>query len=289
MLLLGTVLVMAACAALFVSLGLTLPRPASTSGATWRRARPARSTAIFVDNDAESLGRLRVLTVPLLVDRAERNIALAGHRAGWTLRRLVLVKITAATIAGLLMFVLWASSPTTRGLVLIVIMTTAAFFFPDLWLSSRAKERQLELERELPDLLDQVIIAIESGMSFEGALARVGERGTGPLAQEFTRTLQDMRLGMSRRAAYNALADRTTIPDLKRFCKQVIQAEEFGVSTATLVRNLAAEMRIKRRFRAEETAQKLPVKMVFPLVVCFFPVLFVVILYPTFYGIGQNL
>jgi tight adherence protein C len=255
MLLLGTVLLMAACAALFVSLGLTVPRPAATSVTSWRRSRPTRSTAIFVDNDAESLGRLRVLTVPLLVERAERNLALAGHRAGWTLRRLVLVKITAATVAGLFMFLLWASSPTTRGLVLLVIMSTAAFFFPDLWLSSRAKERQLELERELPDLLDQVIIAIESGMSFEGALARVGERGTGPLAQEFTRTLQDMRLGMSRRAAYNALADRTTIPDLKRFCKQGIQAEEFGVSTATLVRNLAAEMRIKRRFRAEETAQ----------------------------------
>jgi tight adherence protein C len=289
MLLLGTVLVMAACAALFVSLGLTVPRPPTTSGATWRRARPTRSTAIFVDNDAESLGRLRVLTVPLLVDRAERNLALAGHRAGWTLRRLMLVKVVATTVAGFLTFSLWASNPSGRGLGLMVVVMGAAFFFPDLWLNSRAQERQQELERELPDLLDQVVIAIESGMSFEGALARVGERGTGPLAQEFTRTLQDMRLGMSRRAAYNALADRTTIPDLKRFCKQVIQAEEFGVSTATLVRNLAGEMRVKRRFRAEETAQKLPVKMIFPLVTCFFPVMFVVILFPAFYGIGQNL
>ncbi len=289
MLLLGTVLVMAACAALFVSLGLTVPRPAATSVTSWRRSRPARSTAIFVDNDAESLGRLRVLTVPLLVDRAERNIALAGHRAGWTLRRLVLVKISAAAVVGFLAFSLWVSSPSGRILVLCVFLTAVAFFFPDLWLSSRAQERQLAMERELPDLLDQIVIAIESGMSFEGALARVGSRGTGPLAQEFVRTLQDMRLGMSRRAAYNSLAERTSIVDLKRFCKQVIQAEEFGVSTSTLVRNLAGEMRVKRRFRAEEAAQKLPVKMIFPLVTCFFPVMFVVILFPAFYGIGQNL
>ncbi|MCL8252706.1 type II secretion system F family protein [Aeromicrobium fastidiosum] len=289
MLLLGTALIMGACTLLFVSLGLTVPRPAATSGATWRRARPSGSAAIFVDNDVESLGRLRVLTVPLLVRRAERNIALSGHRAGWTLRRLMLVKTVAATVAAVLTMSLWAASPSGRGLALSIVVTGAAFFYPDLWLSSRAKERQLALERELPDLLDQVIIAIESGMSFEGALGRVGERGSGPLAQEFMRTLQDMRLGMSRRAAYNALADRTTIPDLKRFCTQIIQAEEFGVSTATLVRNLAAEMRIKRRFRAEETAQKLPVKMIFPLVSCFFPVLFVVILFPAFYGIGQNL
>lgn len=289
MLLVGSVLIIAACGALCVSLGLTVPRPAAPSGPVWRRTRQPRSTVIFVENDAESLGRLRLLAMPLLVERAERNIALAGHRAGWTLRRLMLVKVIAATVAGLMTLTLWASSPSGGGLALTAVVTGGAFLFPDLWLNSRAQERQLELERELPDLLDQVLIAIESGMSFEGALSRVGQRGTGPLSQEFVRTLQDMRLGMSRRAAYNALAERTTVADLKRFCKQVIQAEEFGVSTATLVRNLAGEMRVKRRFRAEEAAQKLPVKMIFPLVTCFFPVMFVVILFPAFYGIGQNL
>lgn len=290
MLILGTLLVLGACSLLFVSLGVVHPVQTANLGAPWRRSRkPVATTSIFVDNDAASLGRLRVLTVPTLIARAERNIALAGHRAGWTLRRLMLVKVWSATGAGLVMFLLWSSGPSGRGFALFVLVTSVAFFFPDLWLNSRAKERQLQIERELPDLLDQVIIAIESGMSFEGALARVGQRGSGPLCEEFVRTLQDMRLGMSRRAAYNALADRTSIVDLKRFCKQVIQAEEFGVSTATLVRNLAKEMRIKRRYRAEEAAQKLPVKMIFPLVSCFFPVLFVVILFPAFYGLSQNL
>ncbi|MET0822091.1 MAG: type II secretion system F family protein [Aeromicrobium sp.] len=290
MLLLGSTFVLAACVLLAVSLGVTVPRPSVPQGRSWRRAGQTSSVStIFVENDLASIGRLRVVTVPFLIARAERNIALAGHRAGWTLRRLMLTKVSAAIVAGVLTLSLWASSPSGRGFALFALLTALAFFFPDLWLSSRAKERQLEIERELPDLLDQVIIAIESGMTFEGALARVGQRGHGPLAQEFVRTLQDMRLGMSRRAAYNALADRTSVADLRRFCKQVIQAEEFGVSTATLVRNLAAEMRTKRRFRAEEAAQKLPVKMIFPLVVCFFPVLFLVVLFPAFYGIGQNL
>jgi tight adherence protein C len=289
MLILGAALILGACWLLFVSLGLTAPAIVPT-GAAWRRKQaPSRSTSVFVENDVASLGRFRVLTVPTLIAKAERNIALAGHRAGWTLRRLMLVKVIAASSVGFVFFLLWSSAPSGRGFALFLLATACAFFFPDLWLSSRAKERQLAIERELPDLLDQVIIAIESGMSFEGALARVGERGRGPLAEEFVRTLQDMRLGMSRRAAYDALADRTSIADLKRFCKQVVQAEEFGVSTATLVRNLAKEMRVKRRFRAEEAAQKLPVKMIFPLVTCFFPVLFVVILFPAFYGLGQNL
>jgi tight adherence protein C len=290
MVILGAALILGACWLLFVSLGLTAPRQIVPIGTSWRRKQsPSPSASIFVENDAASLGRLRVLTVPTLIDRAERNIALAGHKAGWTLRRLMLVKVIAACSVGFVFFLLWGTAPSGRGFAIFVLATAAAFLFPDLWLSSRAKERQLAIERELPDLLDQVIIAIESGMSFEGALARVGERGRGPLSEEFMRTLQDMRLGMSRRAAYQALADRTSIADLKRFCKQIVQAEEFGVSTATLVRNLATEMRVKRRFRAEEAAQKLPVKMIFPLVTCFFPVLFVVILFPVFYGLGQNL
>ena len=290
MLFLGMLFLLAASSFFVVSLGLVAPAHFTAIGAFWRQnKKPARSTSIFVENDAASLGRLRILTVPTLIAKAERNIALAGHKAGWTLRRLMLVKVYAATIVGLVTFLFWSSAPSGRGLALFVVLTSIAFFFPDLWLNSRAQERQQEIERELPDLLDQVIIAIESGMSFEGALARVGERGSGPLAEEFVRTLQDMRLGLSRRVAYHALADRTSIPDLKRFCKQVIQAEEFGVSTATLVRNLAKEMRVKRRYRAEEIAQKLPVKMIFPLVSCFFPVLFVVILFPAFYGISQSL
>jgi tight adherence protein C len=286
MLLLGAVLLLGACASLLVSLDLVQPR--LTGRESRRRREPSpRSTGIAVTNDLESLGRLRLLTISSLTVKAERNLALAGHRPGWTLRRMMLAKVWLAATVGLLMVLMFGAAPSGRLLVFGLLAAGFAFFVPDLLLDGRARERQERIEREIPDLLDQTLIAIESGMSFEGALSRVGHSGTGPLAEELVRTLQDMRLGMSRRAAYDAMAERTSIEDLKRFCKQVVQAEEFGVSTSTLIRNLAKEMRMKRRFRAEEAAQKLPVKMVFPLVVCFLPVVFVVNLYPAIHNLVE--
>ena len=187
------------------------------------------------------------------------------------------------------MFTMFSANPSTRQLGYFLGATALAYFYPDIWLSGRAQDRQRAIERELPDLLDQVVIAIEAGLSFEGSLARVADNGDGPLSGEFRRALQDMRLGMSRREAYLGLAGRTTNEDLKRFCKQVIQAEEFGVSMASVVRNLAKEMRVKRQYRAEEIAQKIPVKIVFPLVFCILPSLFIVILGPAAISISQKL
>jgi tight adherence protein C len=279
MLIIGTALILASLALVFVALGLVRPREVPVA-LRLRRERASGAT-VFVPPEAQSLGRLRALTVPFLIERAQRNLVLAGYKPGWSLHRLMMVKVVAGTIAGLGMFTLFTTNPTPRLFALFIGATALAYFYPDIWLSGRAQDRQKQMERELPDILDQIVIAIEAGLSFEGALARVAETGDGALAAEFRRALQDMRLGMSRRAAYQGLAGRTTIEDLKRFCKQIIQAEEFGVSMASVVRTLAQEMRIRRRYRAEELAQKIPVKIVFPLAVCFLPVLFIVILYPS--------
>jgi tight adherence protein C len=282
MLIIGTLFIMGALGLLFVMLDLVRPEMVPASMRARRMPSRASGTSVFVGDDAASLGRFRILTTPFLIEKAKRNIALAGNRAGWTVRRLMLVKVVAATVMALAMVMLFSAHPSGRMLVVFIIATGCAFLYPDMWLDGRAQDRQKKIERELPDLLDQTVIAIESGLSFEAALQRVSDAGSGPLAEEFRRTLQDMRLGMSRRAAYHALASRTSMEDLKRFCKQIIQAEEFGVSMATVVRNLAKEMRIKRRYRAEEIAQKIPVKIIFPLATCFLPVLFIIILYPTF-------
>jgi tight adherence protein C len=277
MLILGTVLVLASLGLVFVALDLVHPREVPVA----MRLRRADAT-VFVPQDPGSLGRLRMLSVPFLIARAQRNIVLAGYKSGWSLQRLMITKVVAATILGFLSFSFFSADPSGRRFALFVIVTALAFFYPDIWLGGRAQDRQKEIERELPDLLDQIVIAIESGLSFEGALSRVADNGEGPLSDEFRRALQDMRLGMTRRAAYQELAQRSANEDLKRFCKQIIQAEEFGVSMSTVVRNLSHDMRIKRRYRAEEIAQKIPVKIVFPLAVCFLPVLFMIILYPTF-------
>ena len=289
MLLIGSALLLVACLSLFVVLDL-IKTPEEPLVALRRVKALSRgeSAEIFKSGNADTLGRLRIFTVPTLIERAERNIKLSGHKAGWTIRRLMVTKVVAGTVVGFVLISFWTAQPSGQRFTMFLVCTMLAFFFPDIWLNSRAKERQEQLVRELPDTLDQAVIAIESGLSFEGALQRVAATGTGPLAEEFARTLQDMQLGMSRRAAYSALADRTSAEDLKRFCKQITQAEEFGVSIAQVVRNLAKEMRLKRKYRAEEIAQKIPVKMIFPLAACFMPVLFIVILFPIGYGLAQN-
>lgn len=282
MLILGTVLIFAAIGAMMVALGLVQPSLVPKVHGRRLAASQAKGAPMFVDSDPQSLGRWRFFTVPSLLERANRNIVLGGYQAGWGLRRLVVLKVVGATLVGFFAFSWFSLDPTSWRFVLFVMATALAFFGPDMWLDRRAKDRQKQIERDLPDVLDQTVIALESGLSFEAALSRISDNGSGPLADEFKRTLQDMRLGMSRRTAYRALSERTSVEDVKRFCKQIVQAEEFGVSMSTVVRNRAKDMRIKRRFRAEEIAQKIPVKIIFPLAVCFMPVLFAIILYPTF-------
>lgn len=284
MLILGTTLIFAAVGAMLVALDVVRPAAAPKVGGRRIARSQAVGASVFVDSDPRTLGRWRFFTVPSLLERAQHNIVLGGYQAGWGLRRLVVLKVIAGTIVGFFSFTYFSIDPSGARFAGFVLMTAMAFFYPDIWLDGRAKERQKQIERDLPDLLDQTVIALESGLSFEAALARIAENGTGPLAQEFKRTLQDMRLGMSRRAAYRELSDRTTVDDVKRFCKQIMQAEEFGVSMSTVVRNRAKDMRVKRRYRAEEIAQKIPVKIIFPLAACLMPVLFIVILYPTFRG-----
>ena len=286
MLIIGAVLILAAIGALLIALGLVQPIAAPTVIRRRHASPQATGAAMFVDSGPQALGRLRFLTAPFLIEKAARNIVLGGYQAGWGLRRLLVLKIVAGTIGGFVSFSFFSINPSGARLAGFVVVTALCFFYPDIWIDARAKERQTQIERELPDILDQTVIALESGLSFEAAIARISDNNTGPLAQEFKRTLQDMRVGMSRRSAYQALSDRTSVDDVKRFCKQILQAEEFGVSMSTVVRNRASDMRIKRRYRAEELAQKIPVKIIFPLATCLMPVLFIVILYPTFHGMA---
>jgi tight adherence protein C len=172
------------------------------------------------------------------------------------------------------------STPGLLPLLLIAVVVVVAYFVPDLLLYSRGLERQQAIQLELADTLDQMTIAVEAGLGFESAMARAGRNGKGPLAQELVRTLQDISLGQPRRDAYLALAERTDVQDLGRFVRAVLQADAYGVSIADVLRVQSHEMRLKRRQRAEEKAMKLPVKVIFPLILCILPALFVVVLGP---------
>ncbi len=212
--------------------------------------------------------------------RLERNLVLAGHPEGWTRERVVLMK-PAAAVLGLLFGALLVSK-TTNPLMPLVALGIVGFCYmvPDLLVYNQATKRQDEIQKRLPDMLDQIVISLEAGVGFEAALSKAAERGTGPLAEEASRLMQDMSLGMARREAYLALAERTSVEELRTFCKAVVQAEEFGVSVATVVRSQAQEMRLSRRRRAEAKAQQVPVKILVPLMTCILPVLFAIVMGP---------
>jgi len=160
------------------------------------------------------------------------------------------------------------------------------FFGPNAWLQRKIDDRAHTMLRALPDVLDLLVISVEAGLGFDSALSRVVATVPGPLSEEFFRMLQETRVGVSRRDAMRHLMDRTDLDELRSFMLAMIQAEAFGVTIARVLRVQADEMRVKRRQRAQEKAFAAPVKLVFPLVFCIFPALFIVLLGPAAIQIG---
>jgi len=212
--------------------------------------------------------------------KLDRLQALAGRPPAWTVDRILLAKLMLPLAAGALGLLFVTADPTPLRILMTGIVVVVCFFVPDLLLRSKGQERQAKIALELPDTLDQMTIAVEAGLGFEAAMLRAAKNGRGPFAQELIRTLQDMQVGQSRKDAYLALADRTTVVELRRFLRAVIQADDYGIAVADVLRTQASEMRLKRRQRAEEKAMKIPVKVIFPLMLCILPALFIVLLGP---------
>jgi len=153
-------------------------------------------------------------------------------------------------------------------------------YLPKMWLGGRVKGRQKAIGKSLPDAFDLIVTCVEAGLGLEAALARVAEKTPGPFGEELAICLREVSLGKLRREALKELAERTGVPDLTGFINAVVQAESMGTSIGTVLRVQAEQMRMKRRQRAEQQAHAAPVKMMFPLVLCLFPTLFIVILGP---------
>jgi tight adherence protein C len=214
------------------------------------------------------------------VARLDRLAGTAGRPAAWPVPKLVAAKVVLVLVAGSLGLLLLSGGPSPLTVATMAGATLVAYFLPELLLYSRGQERQEAITLELADTLDQMTIAVEAGLGFESAMARAGSNGKGPLAEELVRTLQDIAVGQPRREAYLALAERTGVTDLRRFIRAVVQADQYGVSIADVLRTQAQEMRLKRRQRAEEKAMQIPVKVIFPLILCILPTLFIVLLGP---------
>jgi tight adherence protein C len=209
----------------------------------------------------------------------QRRLDLAGNPSGWTPDRILAVK-------GLGLFVLSGLGALygvrTIGLMVVgaAVAGTAGFFVPDVLLYNAGAKRQTKIQRALPDALDMLTVCVEAGLGFDAALAQVARNTEGPLAAEFSRALQEIQIGKSRSLALRAMTERTTVPELRGFVSALVQAGELGITISDVLREQAKEMRLRRQQRAQEQAQKVPVKILFPLVFCLFPSLFIVIIGP---------
>ena len=217
----------------------------------------------------------------------QRKIIYAGRAGDWTVGGFLIVRLVVTIVAVVVVVGVLFLGPGLFPKVLGVAFAILLFFVPEVILNSRAEDRQKGILLALPDTLDQMTIAVEAGLGFEAAMAKAAQGSRGPLSEELVRTLQDMSIGRSRSDAYSALLARTDCDDLKRFIRAVQQADRYGIAVADVLRVQAAEMRVRRRQRAEESAMKVPIKVVFPLVFAILPVLFIVLLFPAVLGIVQ--
>jgi tight adherence protein C len=207
----------------------------------------------------------------------QRRLDIAGNPRGWTPDRVLASKIVGLAVLGSIGAALALRHPA------LLILTggvgaIAGFFLPDVLLYNAGLRRQQQLAVSLPEALDLLTICVEAGLGFDAALTHVARNLKGPLPAEFARVLQEMQIGKSRAEAMRALAERSSVPELRAFVSALTQSAELGIPVASVLREQAREMRVRRRQRAEAQAQKIPVKMTFPLVGCLLPAMFVIVL-----------
>lgn len=215
-------------------------------------------------------------------ERIRKRLELAGNPRGLTVDRIVSLKVMGALVLPLLLVlygsVLSASLPTL--LLLALVGVVVGFFGADLYLYQCGAKRADQMRRTLADAVDLLTISVEAGLGFDAALQQVARNTDGPLAEEFSRVLREMQLGMGRSDALRAMGERTGVDDVHTFVGSMVQADAFGIPIGQVLRVQSAEIRLKRRQYAEEKAQQVPVKMMIPLVLFILPCLFVVIIGP---------
>jgi tight adherence protein C len=251
-------------------------------------ARPARERLVKPFYSA-ALGLAHRFTPAGTREAIRRKLIMAGSPFGWDSDRVLVAKVaclTAGVLLGLLFLAVFSFAWPLRLLGFLAI-AALGYWLPNVVLTNAVQRRQQEIRSSLADSIDLLTICVEAGLGFDAAMAHVSRNTTGPLADEFYRTLQEVQLGRSRNEAMRNLAARSNVPELRAFVLAMVQADVFGVSVANVLRVQARDMRVKRRQLAEERAMKVPIKVLFPVLFCIFPALFVVILGPAIMRIAE--
>jgi len=225
---------------------------------------------------------LRKLWPPDYRQQLAAQLVHAGNPRGIGVDRLLVAKVAGLLGATGVMLVVDVIAPWSVGVKLLATIGVATLFFfaPDLWVSHAVDARQTQITRDLPDMLDMLTISVEAGLGFDAALSKLVRNSEGALAEEFGRALQEVQAGSSRKEALRNMAERVEVSELSSFTAAIVQADMFGISIAHVLHTQAGELRLRRRQHAEELAQKAPVKMVIPLVLCLMPATIIVVLGP---------
>jgi tight adherence protein C len=235
-------------------------------------------------------GSVARITSSSFSERTEKRLAMAGNPGDMRVADWLGIKAIATGVGFGATFILFAlSGNIVNGLIFGLLFAGIGYIAPEFWLGGRVRRRQKGILLSIPDALDLLTISVRAGLGFDAALGKVVEKMKGPLVDEFRRALAEVRVGKSRREALRDIIPRTEVQPLTNFIGAIIQAEQLGVSISKVLQVQSEQLRIERRQRAEEMAAKAPIKMLFPLVGCIFPSLFVVILGPALILIMQNL
>lgn len=228
---------------------------------------------------AEKIARLTPKSIRYMV---EQKLAAAGGLGGMGSNEFLLLTLFLSLAFPLIIAILTllAKAPVHQVVGLALYGLAAGMYLPFLILSRKIKSRRHSMVRDLPDVLDLLTVSVEAGLGFDGALHKLSEKMKGALVEEFSRLLNEIRVGVPRRNALVALAARCNLEDVSVFTTSLVQADQLGVGIGNVLRVQSAAMREKRRQRAQEAAMKAPVKMLLPLVLFIFPTIFVILLGP---------
>lgn len=215
-------------------------------------------------------------------ERTRRRLDFAGNPRGWTVDRVISLKVLCAVVFPVVLLAYGALLGVSALTLLILAISAAAtgFFAPDLYLFNKAAHRADQIKRTLADAVDLLTISVEAGLGFDAAIQQVARNTDGPVAEEFSRVLREMQLGMSRSEALRAMGARNNVEDLNTFVGSMVQADAFGIPIGQVLRVQSGEIRVKRRQYAEEKAQQVPVKIMVPLILFILPCLFIVVMGP---------
>lgn len=226
------------------------------------------------------------------VENVRRKFTLAGEGTPDAVDRFLAIRVGTVVAIPLILWFMMVLNPlamTGKSQLAVTFMLCFALGVgPDAKLNRRVEDRQKQVLKQLPDILDLLTISVEAGLGFEQALDRTIAAVPGPLTEEFARMLGETRAGSTRAEAMRAMEARIDIPEVRSFVLAILQADTFGISIGRVMRAQADEMRIKRRQLAQEKAMKAPVKMLIPMVFCVFPALFVVVIGPAMINIKNT-